>query len=231
MDITLIPSIMRRKGWHNGARLLEIWFSRAPNNIPEFGVPETATIRMDTWALTFPRAKQVYQDMVNDRVWCNEAARQEIARMLRRRGLLKSQRTTFGDFTVPVPDLDEDFVNQRTAGSALDPLDDMYAALGKFCFRVAIQASVEPPKAPGGRHSVNIHQVGFYIWDRFDFNGDQPLGFWSSNDVSRFPLPGYDLVENADFRKWRQRHGRGGDFVVYSDLKVLKQNPPQSFLI
>jgi len=244
VDITLIPGIMRRRGWRNGARLMEIWFSRPANAVPERGVPETATIWMDRWALTFRRASTVYQEIVSSRVWCNETARNDLGSMLRRQGRLTSQRTTFGDLSRPVPTLDRDFISQHSVGGLTDPLDDMYAALGRFLFRTVVQGSVVPtptpvpsmtvrarPRSTYFRHTVNIEQVGIYVWDSYDYNGLQPLGYWSASDVSRIPLPGYELVTNGDYRQWRARHGRGGDFIVYSDVKILRRNPPDTFLV
>jgi len=60
ITLTNIPRIMRHHGWNNGARLMEIWFSRPPAIKPSYGPPETSTIKMDTWVLTFPRARQVF---------------------------------------------------------------------------------------------------------------------------------------------------------------------------
>jgi hypothetical protein len=77
-DITKIPGIMRNKSWRNGARLMETWFSRPRATAPAYGAPETATIRMDTWVLAFPRARQVYDQLVRERVWANARPRLRI---------------------------------------------------------------------------------------------------------------------------------------------------------
>ena len=54
--------------------------------------------------------------------------------------------------------------------------------------------------------------------DTYEFNQDQPLGLLRYAGVSMSPGPGRFLVENGDFRKWRTRFGRGGDFMVFSDV-------------
>src|SRR6516164_3826595 len=115
-DLTHIPRIMRRQGWLNGARLLEIWFSRPRAVAPSYSAPDTTTIRMDSWALTFPRARQVYDQLVRDRIWSNTPARQVIARMLRHKGLLVNAVRSFGQLTDPVPQQDVDYINFRAAG-------------------------------------------------------------------------------------------------------------------
>lgn len=242
MDITLIPGIMRRRGWLNGARLQDVWFSRPPNSAPARGVPDTTTIRMDAWALTFPRCAEAVRGMISERSWCGDEARRNLGRILQRQGKLGSQRTTFGDLGRPVPQLDADQVlTERWVGSLGDPLDDMYAALGSFAVRVVAAGTVGPvqvplpsmtssprPRTTATRYQAQIEQVGLFIRDSFDFNGFQPLGFWSSTDVARAPLPGYDWVGNDTYRAWRAANGRGGDFIVYSDLKVVRRTPPDT---
>ncbi|MCX4174427.1 MULTISPECIES: DUF6402 family protein [Paraburkholderia] len=33
-------------------------------------------------------------------------------------------------------------------------------------------------------------------------------------------------VRNRSFRQWQLMHQRGGDFIVYSDYRVIGLNPP-----
>ncbi|WP_235590024.1 DUF6402 family protein, partial [Burkholderia cenocepacia] len=35
----------------------------------------------------------------------------------------------------------------------------------------------------------------------------------------------YYPVENIDFRRWSEMHGRGGDFIIYSDKKYIPISP------
>jgi hypothetical protein len=81
-DITKIPAIMRSKGWYNGARLQDIWFRGPANSVAERGKPDTTTIRMDTWALRFPRAKAVYDRMISEKIWLKLEAQMKIGKLL-----------------------------------------------------------------------------------------------------------------------------------------------------
>ncbi|WP_225984695.1 DUF6402 family protein [Noviherbaspirillum aerium] len=75
-------------------------------------------------------------------------------------------------------------------------------------------------------HQVEITHLHFYIRDNYDFTSDaEPLGHWGRDGASRPPSSGKAFVENKSFREWRARHGRGGDFVVFSDVmtKHLKR--------
>ena len=72
--LTNIPAIMRSKKWGNGAQLMESWFARQVHVAPAYDLPDTTTISMDQWVLTFPRAKKVYDQIISERIWQNEAA-------------------------------------------------------------------------------------------------------------------------------------------------------------
>jgi len=63
----------------------------------------------------------------------------------------------------------------------------------------------------------------------------QPLGVWSCSrnyaGKNPFPLENKYYVQNRDFREWRKRYGkgRGGDFLVFSDIKVFDTNDSFEF--
>ena len=110
----------------------------------------------------------------------------------------------------------------------------MTAALGRFAFRVIVAGSITPFRTSGTQqYRIMITDVGIYLRDSFDFNGDQFLGFWddSDNSVSIVnPLSG-TAVSNKDFRDWRKNHGKGGDFLVFSDIQWLSRTPPDTFIL
>ena len=93
--------------------------------------------------------------------------------------------------------------------------------------------SYSPEVMAGYRHQVSITEVGVYVRDSFDFNGDQFLGYWddSDNSVSILnPLSG-ERVSNESFRQWRTANNRGGDFLVFSDVKRTRLSAPDVFFI
>jgi uncharacterized protein DUF6402 len=260
-DVTKIPLIMRSKGWVNGARMLEIWFSRPRSAYPAYTTPDTTTIRMDSFVLTFPRARKLFDKMVSERIWSNRLAKAQIETMLRNKGLLAGGQRSFGNFNASVALLDKDYINHRAVGGLLD-FDDLRAALGDFDLRVLVSGVVGPlpppppkpqpdagaapaaaPAAPPG-FKVEIREVGIYVRDSFDFEGFQYLGAWSDDPMDFSPMPGpvseidvfidapnYTPVFNLSFRKWRERTGRGGDFLIFSDIKRVPLQPPDTFVI
>lgn len=233
-----IPAIMRAQGWSIGAALLESWFSRPARIAPAYDAPDVSTVKM-SWVLEFSRAKEVYDKLIRERIWQNAAARQEIAKMLRNRGLLKTDMcidVPFGDFSLDPSQLDDDQINYRAVtmgpGNALGSLDGMSAALGNFVFVVLVSGTVRSDGSPDG-HRVAISRVGVYVRDSFDFNGTQFLGFWDRDDnsVSSInPLSGTS-VSNADFRRWREQNQKGGDFMIFSDLKIITLTSPDVFFV
>jgi hypothetical protein len=211
---------------------MDRWFSLPAAVAPGYAAPDTTTIRMDRWVLTFPRARQVYVQLLRERIWANTAAQAEIATMLRRRHMLGRSRRSFGNLMAPANLQDRDYINQRVVSFQLSDLDDMSAALGRFVFRVLVAGTVEDDGSGRG-FPVTIERVGVYLRDSYDFNGDQFLGFWddSDNSVSMTnPFSGTG-VSNSDFRDWRARNRLGGDFLVYSDVKRVTLRTPDTFYV
>lgn len=199
-----IPYEMRWHKWEQGARLLETWFERPIAIAPKYSAPVTDVIRMD-WVLTFPRAKEVYDKIFADRIWTNDASAKRMAAILP----VPTGSGTFliGDLSKPVTVVDEKWINARPVKNGWEE-DGMAAALANFNFHVAIAGKTQRLNAL--EYAVTVEEVGVYVKDSFDFEGDQFLGWWGYND---------SLIYNADFREWRNRNNAGGDFLVYSDVK------------
>jgi len=238
LTLTNIPPIMRKKGWNNGARLMESWFGRASAINPAFGLPDTTTIKMDGWVLKFKRPLDVYNtDIIAAALWSTPKAQAALTKILLRSGVLSGPKKTFGDFSRPVEVLESDhFQHASVLIPKTDPLDDLFAALANFDFHIVASGTVEPV-APG-EYRVSVDRVGIYVRDQYEFNDEpgwyvpsQPLGFWDdvALEASKLPMRSGSYVNNADFRAWRTANGKGGDFLVFSDLKVHALPTPWEF--
>jgi hypothetical protein len=115
--------------------------------------------------------------------------------------------------------------------------DDLAATLGNFTFNVVVAgecaAGLKDERGATGQTQIAITSVGIFMWDSFDFEGDQSLGYWDDTDNSVSYAFSFSVTEtrNANFRDWRDKNGRGGDFLVYSsDVKVTTLTPPDIFL-
>lgn len=119
---------------------------------------------------------------------------------------------------------------------ATDALDDVYGALGTFVVKVAA-TKLRTISNDNGFPAIEIEQIGLYVRDTYDFlnaGDDQLLGYWSEEGVIR---PGpidyvtepkliekggveYHKVTNGKFNEYRKLHGKGGDFMIYTAVKL-----------
>lgn len=192
------------------------------------------------WVLGFDRAKRIYDNLMKERIWVNEAGKKQILERLNISHPIGTQAPYCFSLLRSDPEVaEETYVNYRKVG-VLDPLakqgqdydptsivelDGLLAALGRFRFRVCVAGAVD-----GDR--VTINKVGVCVVDSYDFEGDQDLGVWDYESKKAYIYyPGKQLVTNADFRNWRTKHQRGGDFLVYSDTKVTALERPDTFSI
>ena len=187
----------------------------APSRSPlDSKTPTTTneTIVTMNLVLSFERAKQVYDKIFSEKQYVNEAAQKQIVAMIKR--TLKGTEGSFCPLSRPASQVESDYVNTRPVGSLFDPLDDMYAALGKFNLRMAVSGYVK------GKCAF-VTSVGVYVRDSYDFVGNQSLGYWNSRTkyAGRNFLKG-DKVTNESFREHASKTGRGADFLVYSDIKI-----------
>lgn len=234
-----IPYIMRAKGWRNGARLLDRWFEGDASTDKAAVSPEYVKI---SWVLSFERARLALEKVLAAKVWTSAAAQQVIAGRLAEWGCLRSWRVHFGDFQKSGPALHADHVQYAFYTDYRDfsqpsTWDDLLAALGNFAFYFVVGGSVEPENRHNlGSYRVTITRIGVYIRDDFDFEGDQFLGIWALPDyagVDACPAPLPPVLgcytTNETFRQWRDEFKKGGDYHVYSDLKIIRTN--DSFVI
>lgn len=192
------------------------------------------------WVLSFNRAKRVYDDIMDKRIWVNEPAKKLILERLNISHSLGTRAPYCFSLLDSDPEVAErTYVNYRKVGTldvtgrkgnSYDPtsiadLDGLIAALGRFRFRVYVGGAVD------GDH-VNVDRVGIYVVDSYDFDGPQDLGAWDYKSKSAHVYhPGIPQVTNADFREWRKKNKRGGDFLIYSDVKVTMLDQTDTFSI
>jgi hypothetical protein len=121
-------------------------------------------------------------------------------------------------------------VNTRPVNGYPAPFDGLTAALGNFSLYVS--PVIGEVTVDSGRLSITINQVGFQVVDSFDFDGDQYLGNWDENSNRVYngstKLGGVP-VYNESFRDWRSSNGKGGDFLLFSDIKTVEVSPPTVF--
>ncbi|QWZ47941.1 DUF6402 family protein [Enterobacter bugandensis] len=134
-------------------------------------------------------------------------------------------------------------VNFQRIGNKTDTINDWYGAVGNANLKVCIRGSVI---SANEKLSVHVDALGFYLKDTYDFLDDDKfgidipecLGVWGKSRVlnktetasymTSYTSGGFGIlvrqysgfvpVFNSDFRKWQEKHGKGGDYIVFSDV-------------
>ncbi|HDR9492756.1 DUF6402 family protein [Burkholderia stabilis] len=130
--------------------------------------------------------------------------------------------------------------------------DDLTGALGSF----NLYAAVERAEISFDGTTAAITHISVYVKDNYTFGTEpgepsQYLGHWNARSVNLvpatlamhafgrswidYPVGVGDLrkkenflypVRNQDFRAWQTKHRRGGDFVIYSDRRIIRLRYP-----
>ena len=217
---------------------------------------ETRLLQIN-WALSFPWVKIVHDTLIT-KTWRNPASQRRMIQLAQTLSKTSPARATlsggwaFGDPSAAVKDLDATAqINYAVVGDPSDPLDDFYGAVGRGELKVAAFGRVEP-RSKGLR--LTVDRLGVYLRDTYDFNGEQWLGLWSETGVDKGRLAeawgmyigGYPsisieptgvrgdakteyAVANKDFRAYRAKYGRGGDFINVSNIRLVTLAEPASF--
>jgi hypothetical protein len=194
-----------------------------------------------TWAMEFERCRTAASE-AESRVTTVKGI-QRLAYLLRQRGWNGKGSCALGSTTMSALEMDAQAqVNFSLLGEIWDVLDDFYGALGTATMKVGVvgrASSVENPLTKKTRYLFYVEHLGFYIRDHYDFNGPQYLGTWTENRVItkaetllsmtphgevilRLKNGPFAAVTNSDFRRYRDSTGKGGDFVIYSDIRWKK---------
>ncbi|GKT22130.1 DUF6402 family protein [Acidovorax sp. SUPP3334] len=202
------------------------------------------------WALGFARVQAAMARL--QAKWASPAGIAQLKDRVKQESLGRSHQCwRFGNLAQPAKILEDTCqVNYLAFGQWSDPMDDFYGAMGEAQINVAASGMVTPQGMD--KATIEITELGFYLRDAYDFNDgqsfiSQPLGCWGFNGVecgvrTQWSVPlgevlvdespavvqGYKyVVQNKDFRDWRAKHQKGGDFMVLSDVRRVQLPFPQ----
>lgn len=195
-------------GWAQLAAFLRKWFGGPASTDRSAQAP--AYVTWD-WLLQYSRAATLFDNLSNPLQLFTVSARDVLAGYLQADGLLSGDGGEF-DYTDGAPDALHPRQFQYLASAAYPTLDGLTACIGMFTFYALAKGSTAPT-AEGW--SITVTGVSIFLRDGFDFEDDQGLAHWDCEDLGvTMLLP--TNVHNADFRAFRDRHERGGDFWVYA---------------
>ncbi|MDA8445456.1 DUF6402 family protein [Paracidovorax valerianellae] len=242
--------------WFKGAAYQmtkEMKFSEPPSRLIQLPAQhlDESTVMME-WALGFARVQAAMASLRSK--WASPAGIAQLKdRVDRQSRGRQDQCWRLGNLALPAKILEDTCqVNYLSFGRWSDPMDDFYGAMGEAQMNVAVSGTVFP-QGPG-KAKVEIEELGFYLRDAYDFNDggnfiSQPLGCWGFSGVecgvsTRLNVPvddavvdeppstvqGYKyIVQNKDFRQWRGKNHRGGDFMVLSNVHRIRLAFPLKF--
>lgn len=217
-------------------------------------VLELSLVRMD-WVLRHPPARAAYDAFVRGS-WITPRGQERLASQIMKEYRTQQICTLswrFGNLGASTPVVDSRYqVNIAPVESGVnDTIDEWYGAMGAALLKVAVAGQVTHRVA--GRIGISVDEIGIYLRDTYDFNDNalfsQPLGAWSRTGVSKAiaaqsiaidqaygaapaaagatEAPGTRYnVRNDDFREYRDRHRKGGDFVIFSNVARVRLPRP-----
>ena len=237
-----------RQGWAYLATMFRHWFGRRALAYQRSREDESAygpPVWVDwDWVMKFPRAHRAYYDFAlkicdgavdfNKTVISNEAL-DKLADILRIDGKLTENKEEF-DYISSDWKLWEKYYYTHAAIPGADvssnPVDGLVAALEKCTLRVLASGWTEPAKnaSSGTKHVVHVEKIAVFVHDVFNFDSESyewiGLGFWSCKDKKFAEIDLFDesyiQMRNSYFREFRERRGRGGDFLVLSRPQVVE---------
>ncbi|BDU18060.1 DUF6402 family protein [Lysobacter auxotrophicus] len=253
LSITQIPHAMRTMGWSTAASLMERWFQNEAWELPgDFKVKTPPISKLHpsmydgdivkvAWAQRFPRVAEALRDVHGRRF--NIAAIQELCQKLRGVGWDGMRAQALGADRMPAAEIDSICqVNVRPFGALGDTLDEVYGALGYASAKVGLIGNAWF-EAESGRRYFHVKRSALYLRDTYDFTGPQFLGIWTKSrvltkaeqmavtvgasntpDVASLDEGAFMQVWNHDFNRYRKSTGRGGDFLVFSDVHWVDED-------
>lgn len=257
-DLQKIPDAMRKVGMPVAAKLQERWFAGQENysrserdlldEIDQNGARyapafvDSTTVKMD-WVLSFPRAKVVFDELIEKSVR-SEAALFELKKKLQPHANLKDivawnvaesdflkfhKKFQFQRLAVnsTLAQKFAEFIRREAAGLGIP--DDLTGALGAFNFYAAVQLAWFDRSVRGSVVAVVTH-ISVYVRDPYEFSDDQYLGHWNVKHVAIVPA---HLATNGEVRsskiEWRRqpiKDDKEGDFfypVTNADYRGWRQ--------
>jgi hypothetical protein len=253
-----IPKAMDNMGWKVSAQMMRRWFATKPawampepwrvgKNINYLALPasqvEDQIIKMK-WVLGFDRVVPVFEDLCQN--WNNEAGIVALRTRLATAGWQPGKTFNLGRGFKRAKELDLSCqVNWRKFGDYTDTLDDLYGAIFKATFKLAVIGKASR-SIFSKRDLFEVEKIAVYVRDTYDFNVDLfedaafGLGIWgkrrmlSKKEMMTYKVthlaalanvfPGFVPARNGDFRRWQNDRNEGGDFFVFSDVMWMPPN-------
>lgn len=210
-----IPTIMRSEGFLVGAKAMEKWFSRSPEDTS----PVDGLLTMQ-WALSFERVQTAHQNLIQE-LYKTDNAKASLRNTLSDSGLLRTG-VQFDHTSGKASAMHKFHYQHSKIGHAYASVDDFTMAVGRAALYVTAAGCVDD-------NEIIVEKIGVYLKDDYRFNEgeNQSLGVWDFKEMAfegffeLYPLPGEYRISNRHFTSFQSRFRRGGDYESYSEIQAF----------
>jgi len=231
--VTYIPDTMDKKGWKVSSALMRHWFNNGNHgwtldmkeNFKDMDALQLTTSEYNDkivtmkWAMQFSQVKDNINTLI---ALVNEqnGTLNQLLRRLKRKGWIKGSVKTLEKIDNVRVFEDGNQIQFLTIGNKENPLDDYLGALANATLKVGLVGTTTKDD------KFVVEKYGIYIKDSYDFTDEpflkqpisQPLGYWSKDDVEKYPFFDSTYITNDDFMEYRSKNLKGGDFFVFSNI-------------
>ncbi len=211
-----------RIGWHYLRDMFYKWLAGEANDVPQNN-PNPFWVDID-WVLSYEKAEEQWKYALQNRI-LNENAHKEIKAHLIELGYLAEKRTEFDFINIPFSEWDKHHyqhisVEFSESDIIFSGLSGLYVSLGNFTFKFLAKGKILYTE---NDFDIQIEQAAGFVYDLFNFHGDQDYGYWSceKKNVQYTPWDSYTSMNNEKFNLFREYNKIGNDFVVLSNQKII----------
>jgi RHS repeat-associated protein len=236
VDAGKVATTMGMNGWTQARQLMQKFIAAGSYSLPSttttgLSDPFDNSIVTLEWSIGYGRYKTAYEKLKKLDYYKSAGAKANIIKQAKEQ--TGPYGGDFGYHYVLGGESDMRKVHQTqvqyspVAGEGA--INEYDAALNGFNY-YAIVAGCVSKSSSGEVSFVNVKNIGIYLRDSWDFQGYEYLGAWnfSTHAVRRFAgvLPGFTNVFNSDLRDYQTRHGKGGEYWVFSNIENYRVPSP-----
>ncbi len=234
------------EAWSELARLLKIWITGQEyvltNVYIENGQAPIVEWSLDwDWYLSYQRTKSAYEELVSRAL--SSAGESLLAQRLQRMPEYSSGRDFVFDFSQkPSSEWQQWYINSyKMEKSPQYGADGINVVLSSHMIKVLPAGSVYFNE--DGTKTIEVNKLYAYVQDLFNFENDYPfdnLGFWNKKDkkfkhldvaFEIFDRDSYYNLNSDSFNEFREKYGKGQDFILYSELRECPEFIPCSYTV
>lgn len=234
------------EAWSCLERLLKIWLTGQEyiitNAYIENGQAPIVEWSLDwDWYLSYQRTKSAYEDLVS-RALSSAGESLLVQRLQRMLEYSLGQDFVFDFSQKPSNEWQQWYINSsRLEKNPLYGTDGINVVLSAHMIKVLPAGYVH--FETDGSKTIFVDKLYAYVQDLFNFENDYPfdnLGYWNKKDkkfkhldvaFEIFDRDSYYNLNSDSFNEFREKYGKGQDFILYSKLRECPEFIPWSYTV